>query len=287
MAAGPLFPVTSSSSGYVTPKPKLPPLPSLALAPTAGTAEGSPGEAKRLRKLGQAKNELLQTEKTYHEILHSLVFEFLVPLKELVPTTHLDKLFGNVVELYNISTVFLCHFEHWVNGETPLLCQVFDEKWTDLLNAMIAYCDRFGFLQQQNFKLIVEGVDPSSPNTPVDHAYKKTSVAITAFLKSKKVAPVDLNSKLVVPCQRVMRYKMLVEEIKKHSNPLDQEAYRDLQKVGKMAQTIADGVNEYMSKLAKKHKCHQITEEFAARFENGDEFVVTMENDLGRHPSRG
>ena len=278
-APTPVFPLAanSSSSENVTPKPKPPPLPAL----STSSEEVSPAEAKRLRKLARAKNELYETEKTYHDILHSLVYDFLVPLRELVPTSHLDKLFGNVVELYGISTAFLGHFQAWVSGEVPSLCQVFEEKGRDLLNAMIAYCDRFSFLQQRNFKLIVEGVDPSSPNAQVDHAYKKTSAAITAFLKSKKVAAQDLNSKLVVPCQRVMRYRMLVEEIKKNSCVnKDREMYNDLQKLVVVAQLIADEVNKYMSKLAQKHKCHQITEEFAARFENGEEFVVTMENDL-------
>ena len=268
---------SSSSSDRVTPKPKLPPLPAV-----AGSSEASPAEAKRLRKLTRAKNELYDTEKTYHDILHSLVHEFLFPLRELgIPNNHLDKLFGNVVELYNISTDFLAHFEAWVKGEVPSLCQVFEEKGKDLLNAMITYCDRFSFLQQRNFKLIVEGVDASNPNGPVDHAYKKTSAAITGFLKSKKVQAVDLNSKLVVPCQRVMRYRMLVEEIKKNSCVnKDREMWNDLQTLTAVTQMIADEVNKYMSKLARKHKCHSITEEFAARFENGEEFVVTMENDL-------
>jgi hypothetical protein len=223
-------------------------------------------------KLIRAKNELLESEKSYFEVLFTILHDHCDPLHHSLSDRELFLIFGNIKELYSLSLTFVSVFEQWIKRHPGvLLHQIFGQHSLLLQSAMIAYCDHYNRLQSQWTRLI-------NPNTSQhDSELKKTGHHLLTHLKGIKKSTHELQSLLIAPCQRVMRYRMLLSEILKHMDASDLDR-SDVEHSLKYVEVFTENVNNYMAKLEVAYRCHAATQEFAEAFENGSLFESEIEN---------
>mmetsp|Transcript_20289 Transcript_20289/g.27997 ORF Transcript_20289/g.27997 Transcript_20289/m.27997 type:complete len:903 (+) Transcript_20289:445-3153(+) len=247
---------------------------SLPLPPIPNSQQTEGGSTPAERKLLRAMEELYATEVSYHAVLSAMV-DYIAPLEqEGVPAHHIRHLLGNVIELHDVSAKLVSGFRRWRLGETKSVFEIFNSIGTQLLTSMIAYCDHYKGAQK-TVKDIITGEVPE---------YKKTSEILTKIFKQKKSSSTEFSSLLIQPIQRVMRYKMILEEIKKNllesTSPSHTVLKADIEASIGITGQIADRVNEYQRKLEVQKESRLLATEFSHKFENGDEFVTEIENEF-------
>uniref|UniRef100_A0A8D0A739 TIAM Rac1 associated GEF 1 n=1 Tax=Sander lucioperca TaxID=283035 RepID=A0A8D0A739_SANLU len=239
-------PMSSSSSSSSS---SLSPSPVSAFPPTAGTAtQRQLSHADKLRKV---INELVETEKTYVKDLSCLIECYLTPLQKesFLTQDELDVLFGNLGEMVEFQVEFLRTLEDGIRLVPDLdrleRVDQFKKVLFSLGGSFLYYADRFK---------IYSAFCASHTKVPKVLAKAKTDPDFKAFLAERNPRQQHsstLESYLIKPIQRVLKYPLLLKELYSLTDP-DSEEHYHLDVAMKAMNKVASHINE-MQKLHEEY----------------------------------
>ncbi|KAM9348065.1 rho guanine nucleotide exchange factor TIAM1-like [Symphorus nematophorus] len=239
-------PMSSSSSSSSS---SLSPSPVSAFPPTAGTAtQRQLSHADKLRKV---INELVETEKTYVKDLSCLIECYLTPLQKesFLTQDELDVLFGNLGEMVEFQVEFLRTLEDGIRLVPDLdrleRVEQFKKVLFSLGGSFLYYADRFK---------IYSAFCASHTKVPKVLAKAKTDPDFKAFLAERNPRQQHsstLESYLIKPIQRVLKYPLLLKELYSLTDP-DSEEHYHLDVAMKAMNKVASHINE-MQKLHEEY----------------------------------
>ncbi|XP_037604046.1 T-lymphoma invasion and metastasis-inducing protein 1 isoform X3 [Sebastes umbrosus] len=239
-------PMSSSSSSSSS---SLSPSPVSAFPPTTGTAtQRLLSHADKLRKV---INELVETEKTYVKDLSCLIECYLTPLQKesFLTQDELDVLFGNLGEMVEFQVEFLRTLEDGIRLVPDLdrleRVEQFKKVLFSLGGSFLYYADRFK---------IYSAFCASHTKVPKVLAKAKTDPDFKAFLAERNPRQQHsstLESYLIKPIQRVLKYPLLLRELYSLTDP-DSEEHYHLDVAMKAMNKVASHINE-MQKLHEEY----------------------------------
>ncbi|XP_061818845.1 rho guanine nucleotide exchange factor TIAM1-like isoform X2 [Nerophis lumbriciformis] len=239
---------SSSSSSSLSPSPVS------ALPPCGGTAaQRQLSHADKLRKV---INELVDTEKTYVKDLSCLIECYLTPLQKenFLTQDELDVLFGNLGEMVDFQLEFLRTLEDGIRLVPDLdrleRVEQFKKVLFSLGGSFLYYADRFK---------IYSAFCASHTKVPKVLAKAKSDPDFKAFLEERnprRQHSSTLESYLIKPIQRVLKYPLLLRELFSLTDPDSDEHYHL-----DVAMTAMNKVASHINDMQKVH------EEYGAVFD--------------------
>lgn len=196
------------------------------------------GDARR----DQIANELLVTERTYVELLGICVEQFLKPLRAettgLLPPDKVAAIFSNLEDILQMNTVLLHDLEERMQAWSEAQCigDLF-VRLAPFLRIYTAYVSNF---------------DDASATL---EACEKLP-AFAAFLKERFEDPVckgqSLRSFLILPVQRIPRYRLLLEDMVKNTRTTHADyapLTESLTTIKEVATQINDAVKKHENRM--------------------------------------
>uniref|UniRef100_A0A7N6B0C1 DH domain-containing protein n=1 Tax=Anabas testudineus TaxID=64144 RepID=A0A7N6B0C1_ANATE len=239
------------------------------LPPTGGTAtQRQLSHADKLRKV---INELVETENTYVKDLNCLIKCYLTPLQKesFLTPEELDVLFGNLGEMVEFQVEFLRTLEDGIKLVPDLdrleRVEQFKKVLFSLGGSFLYYADRFK---------IYSAFCASHTKVPKVLAKAKTDPDFKAFLAERNPRQQHsstLESYLIKPIQRVLKYPLLLRELYSLTDPDSDEHYH-LDVAMKAMNKVASHINE-MQKLHEEYGAvfdHLINEQTADKKQVAD-----------------
>uniref|UniRef100_A0A2I3TM04 TIAM Rac1 associated GEF 1 n=1 Tax=Pan troglodytes TaxID=9598 RepID=A0A2I3TM04_PANTR len=210
-------------------------------------------DADKLRKV---ICELLETERTYVKDLNCLMERYLKPLQKetFLTQDELDVLFGNLTEMVEFQVEFLKTLEDGVRLVPDLekleKVDQFKKVLFSLGGSFLYYADRFK---------LYSAFCASHTKVPKVLVKAKTDTAFKAFLDAqnpKQQHSSTLESYLIKPIQRILKYPLLLRELFALTDVESEEHYH-LDVAIKTMNKVASHINEMQ----------KIHEEFGAVFD--------------------
>ncbi|XP_010790502.1 T-lymphoma invasion and metastasis-inducing protein 1 isoform X2 [Notothenia coriiceps] len=210
-------------------------------------------DADKLRKV---ICELVETERTYVKDLNCLIGRYLTPLQKetFLTQDELDVLFGNLAEMVEFQVEFLKTLEDGTRLVPDLekleTVDQFKKILFSLGGSFLYYADRFK---------IYSAFCASHTKVPKVLVKAKTDTDFKAFLEErnpKQQHSSTLESYLIKPIQRVLKYPLLLKELYSLTDP-DSEEHYHLDVAMKAMNKVASHINEMQ----------KIHEEFGAVFD--------------------
>uniref|UniRef100_A0A8C5E860 DH domain-containing protein n=1 Tax=Gouania willdenowi TaxID=441366 RepID=A0A8C5E860_GOUWI len=210
-------------------------------------------DADKLRKV---ICELVETERTYVKDLNCLIGRYLTPLQKesFLTQDELDVLFGNLPEMVEFQVEFLKTLEDGTRLVPDLekleSVDQFKKILFSLGGSFLYYADRFK---------IYSAFCASHTKVPKVLVKAKTDADFKAFLDErnpKQQHSSTLESYLIKPIQRVLKYPLLLKELYSLTDP-DSEEHYHLNVAMKAMNKVASHINEMQ----------KIHEEFGAVFD--------------------
>ncbi|KAF6122146.1 TIAM Rac1 associated GEF 1 [Phyllostomus discolor] len=210
-------------------------------------------DADKLRKV---IGELLETERTYVKDLNCLMERYLRPLQKetFLTQDELDVLFGNLTEMVEFQVEFLQTLEDGVRLVPDLekleRVDQFKKVLFSLGGSFLYYADRFK---------LYSAFCASHTEVPKVLVKARTDAAFKAFLDAqnpKQQHSATLESYLIKPIQRVLKYPLLLRELFSLTDA-DSEEHYHLDVAIKTMNKVASHINEMQ----------KIHEEFGAVFD--------------------
>ncbi|XP_058517696.1 rho guanine nucleotide exchange factor TIAM1 isoform X1 [Ochotona princeps] len=210
-------------------------------------------DADKLRKV---ICELLETERTYVKDLNCLMERYLKPLQKetFLTQDELDVLFGNLTEMVEFQVEFLKTLEDGVRLVPDLekleRVDQFKKVLFSLGGSFLYYADRFK---------LYSAFCASHTKVPKVLVKAKTDTAFKAFLDAqnpRQQHSSTLESYLIKPIQRILKYPLLLKELFALTDAESEEHYH-LDVAIKTMNKVASHINEMQ----------KIHEEFGAVFD--------------------
>lgn len=205
-------------------------------------------DADKLRKV---ISELVDTERTYVKDLNCLMDRYLTPLQKenFLPQDELDVLFGNLPEMVEFQVEFLKTLEDGTRliADLDKLERVdqFKKVLFSLGGSFLYYADRFK---------IYSAFCASHTKVPKVLTKAKTDPEFKAFLAKRNPRQQHsstLESYLIKPIQRVLKYPLLLRELHCLTDAESEERYH-LNMAMKAMNKVASHINE-MQKIHEEY----------------------------------
>ncbi|XP_069802360.1 rho guanine nucleotide exchange factor TIAM1 isoform X3 [Dendropsophus ebraccatus] len=205
-------------------------------------------DADKLRKV---ICELLETERTYVKDLNCLMERYLKPLQKetFLTQDELDVLFGNLVEMVEFQVEFLKTLEDGVRLVPDLdkleKVDQFKKVLFSLGGSFLYYADRFK---------LYSAFCASHTKVPKVLVKAKTDQNFKAFLDAqnpKQQHSYTLESYLIKPIQRILKYPLLLKELYSLTDAESEEHYH-LDVAIKTMNKVASHINE-MQKIHEEY----------------------------------
>uniref|UniRef100_A0A8K9WLD4 TIAM Rac1 associated GEF 1a n=1 Tax=Oncorhynchus mykiss TaxID=8022 RepID=A0A8K9WLD4_ONCMY len=202
-------------------------------------------------KLRKVISELVETERTYVKDLGCLIERYLTPLQKerFLTQDELDVLFGNLGEMLQFQVEFLKTLEDGTrlvaNLDRLERVEQFKKVLFSLGGSFLYYADRFK---------IYSAFCASHTKVPKVLAKAKTDADFKAFLAErnpKQQHSSTLESYLIKPIQRILKYPLLLRELYSLTDP-DSEEHYHLNVAMKAMNKVASHINE-MQKLHEEY----------------------------------
>ncbi|CAB1426727.1 unnamed protein product [Pleuronectes platessa] len=225
-------------------------------------------DADKLRKV---ICELVETERAYVKDLNCLIGRYLTPLQKetFLTQDELDVLFGNLLEMVEFQVEFLKTLEDGTRLVPDLekleRVDQFKKILFSLGGSFLYYADRFK---------IYSAFCASHTKVPKVLVKAKTDQDFKAFLEErnpKQQHSSTLESYLIKPIQRVLKYPLLLKELYSLTDP-DSEEHYHLDVAMKAMNKVASHINE-MQKIHEEFGAvfdHLITEQSGEKKEVAD-----------------
>ncbi|XP_066115649.1 rho guanine nucleotide exchange factor TIAM1 isoform X1 [Saccopteryx bilineata] len=229
------------------------------LSPSPQDSGGPPATTRQLTdadKLRKVICELLETERTYVKDLNCLMERYLKPLQKetFLTQDELDVLFGNLTEMVEFQVEFLKTLEDGVRLVPDLekleKVDQFKKVLFSLGGSFLYYADRFK---------LYSAFCASHTKVPKVLVKARTDPAFKAFLDAqnpRQQHSSTLESYLIKPIQRVLKYPLLLKELFALTDA-DSEEHYHLDVAIKTMNKVASHINEVQ----------KIHEEFGAVFD--------------------
>eukprot|EP01090_Pellita_catalonica_P015405 TRINITY_DN4177_c0_g1_i1.p1 TRINITY_DN4177_c0_g1~~TRINITY_DN4177_c0_g1_i1.p1 ORF type:complete len:1133 (+),score=222.54 TRINITY_DN4177_c0_g1_i1:341-3400(+) len=244
--------LTNATSKKKTPPPvpskssKPPPVPSRESKPSAESAlpevTQPPKPENSAPRRQMIVNEILSTEKSYLFSLEFAITNYMIPLKiksqakdDVVKSEHIPIIFGNIDEVYKTNLLLLTKLEKLISTD-------FDLDHTCIGPAFLEIVPKF-----EVYMTYVSSHKDSilTVNKYVD------KVAFLEFSEEVKKKPngsqLDLPALLITPVQRIPRYRLLLADLLKRTEPTHPD-YENLAKALALVSDLAMRVNKEMEK---------------------------------------
>ncbi|NWY67675.1 TIAM1 protein, partial [Erithacus rubecula] len=205
-------------------------------------------DADKLRKV---ICELLETERTYVKDLNCLMERYLKPLQKetFLTPDELDVLFGNLTEMVAFQVEFLKTLEDGVRLVPDLekleKVEQFKKVLFSLGGSFLYYADRFK---------LYSAFCASHTKVPKVLVKAKTDSAFKAFLDAqnpRRQHSSTLESYLIKPIQRILKYPLLLKELFALTD-VDSEEHYHLDVAIKTMNKVASHINE-MQKIHEEY----------------------------------
>ncbi|KAG8196075.1 hypothetical protein JTE90_007815 [Oedothorax gibbosus] len=208
-------------------------------------------------KLRKVINELIDTERTYVKHLNSLLEHYLEPMKKetFLSNAEINALFGNIQEIVQFQRVFLQSLEEAISAEPDFAKFELPPQFKNVLfalgNSFLYYADQF--------KLYSSFCASHSKAQKVLHP-GEGNAALVEFLQSRNPRgqhSFSLESYLIKPIQRILKYPLLLQQLKHLTDPQSEE-HTHLAEALKGMERVAEHINEMQ----------RIHEEYGAIFDH-------------------
>ncbi|KAJ3253527.1 hypothetical protein HK103_000496 [Boothiomyces macroporosus] len=176
-------------------------------------------------------NEIVMSERQFLNDLQLLVSVFVIPSKDYIRPKDHQLLFGNVYPVCSLSEKLLSQMEYSL-GNTENIGNVFVDNIPLIESTYTSYCQNFSSALE-----VAEGLTSS------------TSSKITTFIKQSnkklhgKTTSWDLNSLLIKPVQRVLKYPLLLKRLLEET-PTSHPDYKNIQKSLALIGQVAESINK-------------------------------------------
>ncbi|XP_036392299.1 T-lymphoma invasion and metastasis-inducing protein 1-like isoform X1 [Megalops cyprinoides] len=211
----------------------------------------TPRQLSDADKLRKVICELVETERTYVKDLNCLIERYLTPLQKesFLTQDELDVLFGNLAEMVEFQVEFLKTLEDGTRLVPDLekleRVDQFKKVLFSLGGSFLYYADRFK---------IYSAFCASHTKVPKVLVKAKTDPDFKAFLDArnpKQQHSSTLESYLIKPIQRVLKYPLLLRELYSLTDP-DSEEHYHLDVAVKAMNKVASHINE-MQKIHEEY----------------------------------
>uniref|UniRef100_A0A8C1I9Z7 TIAM Rac1 associated GEF 1a n=1 Tax=Cyprinus carpio TaxID=7962 RepID=A0A8C1I9Z7_CYPCA len=211
----------------------------------------TPRQLSDADKLRKVISELVDTERTYVKDLNILIERYLNPLQKesFLSQEELDVLFGNLAEMVEFQVEFLKTLEDGTRLVPDLdkleRVDQFKKVLFSLGGSFLYYADRFK---------IYSAFCASHTKVPKVLTKAKTDPEFKAFLAERNPRQQHsstLESYLIKPIQRVLKYPLLLRELHSLTDP-DSEEHYHLDVAMKAMNKVASHINE-MQKIHEEY----------------------------------
>eukprot|EP00727_Mastigamoeba_balamuthi_P002200 m51a1_g11978 putative domain containing protein (1077) ;mRNA; r:848997-852887 len=192
--------------------------------------------SSRQRRRSKLVSDIVATERTYVRSLHILYEGFYVPMKEasaqpkpVITPEQVSKLFLNVEMIKNVNTQFLKMLEEQMSSwpQSQSLSSVF-LRMVPTFKVYIEYVNRY--------ETAIATLAALRKTKAFAEMLSAAIARVNATLADPGEQLMDLQSYLIMPIQRVPRYKLLLEELIRFTDP----THVDFESLGKALDRIKD-----------------------------------------------
>ncbi|CAB3243524.1 unnamed protein product [Arctia plantaginis] len=230
-------------------------------SPTGSVASAAAGTPSRhlsdADKLKKVLLELVDTERAYVKNLNNLLENYLEPLKKetFLSNAEINALFGNIQEIVTFQRQFLQNLEEALEAEPNFHHFEFSNQFKNVLfavgNAFLYYVN--------HFKLYSSFCASHSKAQKVLHPNEGNQV-LQEFLAArnpKQQHSSTLESYLIKPIQRILKYPLLLQQLRNLTD-VNSEEHLHLVEALKGMEKVAEHINEMQ----------RIHEEYGAIFDH-------------------
>ncbi|XP_047657734.1 rho guanine nucleotide exchange factor TIAM2 isoform X2 [Tachysurus fulvidraco] len=209
----------------------------------SGTARGSPRHMTITERLQKVIQELVDTEKSYVKDLGCLFEIYLKPLERetFLSRAEMESLFGSLPEMLDFQRVFLQTLEEKTSSSPDFMTLQTAEQLKKLLSSLggsfLYYADHFK---------LYSGFCANHIKVQKVLERAKTDKAFKEFLEEKnptKQHSSTLESYLIKPVQRVLKYPLLLRELVSLTDP-ESEEHCHLTDALRAMEKVASHINE-------------------------------------------
>ncbi|XP_060722247.1 rho guanine nucleotide exchange factor TIAM2 isoform X2 [Tachysurus vachellii] len=212
-------------------------------SPESGTARGSPRHMTITERLQKVIQELVDTEKSYVKDLGCLFEIYLKPLERetFLSLGEMESLFGSLPEMLDFQRVFLQTLEEKTSSSPDFMTLQTAEQLKKLLSSLggsfLYYADHFK---------LYSGFCANHIKVQKVLERAKTDKAFKEFLEERnptKQHSSTLESYLIKPVQRVLKYPLLLRELVSLTDP-ESEEHCHLTDALRAMEKVASHINE-------------------------------------------
>ncbi|XP_061171231.1 protein still life, isoform SIF type 1-like isoform X4 [Saccostrea echinata] len=209
-------------------------------------------EAQKLRKVIM---ELIETERAYVKDLNCLTEQYLIPLQSATFLTsgEIQQLFGNIQEIVAFQRQFLISLEEAIQLQGEFFQTEDPKVFRDLELRRVLFSLGGSFLYYANHFKVYSSFCASHSRTqkilnPV------ANDALKAFLHARNPEQqhsATLESYLIKPIQRILKYPLLLQQLCNLTDP-DTDEHHHLSEANKGMEAVAEHINE-MQKIFEEY----------------------------------
>jgi len=187
--------------------------------------------------------EIVMSEKSYLSGLEKLCIRYFDPIfeKRLIDISLKPIITQNVYQIYSFHHVFLVELQRSRN-----IPNVFS-KHADFLRMYTAYVDGYDDMSKKILSL------------------RQSNKKLKKFLENtarKKEVMIDIANLLILPIQRVPRYRLLLEDLQKRTLK-EHRQYKDLEDALKKVKTISNHINESRRQIENRLRLLALTKQMS------------------------
>jgi len=211
---------------------KVPPLHGLQLS----VSQPENDEAKRTKKRATAARELYDTEVTYVRSLMVLINGFMVPCKNenILTKQEISEVFSNVAQLLTFHKDFLKDLKERIDIWTD------DTAIGDIVLSVTPYMKLYT-AYGSNYENALNAVQNLSKKNQRFAQFLETCMQTPSF------GGLTLSAYLIMPIQRIPRYRMLLEVLVKFT-PQDHSDFKHLNEALEVVRDVANYINTHIAK---------------------------------------
>eukprot|EP01084_Bolivina_argentea_P108248 193450_1 len=221
-------------------------------------------KSSRARKRQKAIEELLTTEKTYVHLMSKLVEDYVIYLQSnsqmqfLTPEDHTILFPSDIHAILGLNKTFLDDLTKVIESND------FNNETTKIGDIIYAFCPHFKMYQNylNNYQYAA---------TKLAELRKKPTSSFCAFCNKKRQKKyfdnLPLESLIILPIQRMPRYKMLLEEIIKNTDSKHPDLTQLKNAFNKISE-VNTSINNRMKEFDQRIRVQNIENRFYGKVTN-------------------